>query len=204
MTAVVIARASASLTSTTRSSPSVITGAAGGITSAIVADLAAASAGTFVLLDLVAEPARDDARIALFRQDREQLKRTLIDEARAKGEKPTPVMIDKQIMAIERSEAALRAIETVESEKQLQQNREQAAAAEIKTRIEDLNADLETSKTALMDRLTEEARYRNIFQNAANNKESLQRRLKRAGIRIPNLQRPWSLEEFDALLERPR
>ncbi|MGD8675390.1 MAG: chromosome segregation protein SMC [Desulfobacterales bacterium] len=60
-------------------------------------------------------------------------------------------------------------------------HREQAAAAEIKTRIEDLNADLETSKTALMDRLTEEARYRNIFQNAANNKESLQRRLKRAG-----------------------
>jgi chromosome segregation protein len=60
-------------------------------------------------------------------------------------------------------------------------HREQAAAAEIKTRIDDLNANLETSKTALMDRLTEEARYRNIFQNAANNKENLQRRLKRAG-----------------------
>ncbi len=60
-------------------------------------------------------------------------------------------------------------------------HREQAAAAEIKTRIDDLNADLETSKTALMDRLTEEARYRNIFQNAANNKENLQRRLKRTG-----------------------
>ncbi len=60
-------------------------------------------------------------------------------------------------------------------------HREQAAAAEIKTRIDDLNADLETSKTALMDRLTEEARHRNIFQNAANNKENLQRRLKRAG-----------------------
>jgi chromosome segregation protein len=60
-------------------------------------------------------------------------------------------------------------------------HREQAAAAEIKTRIDDLNADLETSKTALMDRLTEEARYRNIFQNAASNKENLQRRLKRAG-----------------------
>ena len=59
-------------------------------------------------------------------------------------------------------------------------HREQAAAVEIKTRIDDLNADLETSKTALMDRLTEEARYRNIFQNAANNKENLQRRLKRA------------------------
>lgn len=60
-------------------------------------------------------------------------------------------------------------------------HREQAAAAEIKTRIDGLNAALETSKTALMERLTEEARYRNIFQNAANNKENLQRRLKRAG-----------------------
>ena len=93
----------------------VVTGAAGGITSAIVGDLAAASGGTFVLLDLVAEPARDDAKIALIRQDREQLKRVLIEEARAKGEKPTPVAIDKQIMGIERSDAALRAIEAVES-----------------------------------------------------------------------------------------
>jgi NAD(P)-dependent dehydrogenase (short-subunit alcohol dehydrogenase family)/acyl carrier protein len=93
----------------------VVTGAAGGITSAIVADLAAASGGTFVLLDLVPEPARDDEKIALIRRDREQLKRVLIDEAKAKGEKPTPVMIDRQIMAIERSEAALRAIETVEA-----------------------------------------------------------------------------------------
>jgi NAD(P)-dependent dehydrogenase (short-subunit alcohol dehydrogenase family)/acyl carrier protein len=98
-----------------RDSVFVVTGAAGGITSAIVADLAAASAGTFVLLDLVPEPARDDGKIALFRQDPEQLKRTLIDEARGRGEKPTPVMIDKQIMGIERSEAALRAIETVEA-----------------------------------------------------------------------------------------
>ncbi len=98
-----------------RDSVFLVTGAAGGITSAIVADLAAASAGTFVLLDLVPEPSRDDAKIALFRQDREQLKRTLIEEARARGEKPTPVMIDKQIMGIERSESALRAMETVEA-----------------------------------------------------------------------------------------
>ncbi len=38
----------------------VITGAAGGITSAIVADLAVASRGTFYLLDLVDAPAADD------------------------------------------------------------------------------------------------------------------------------------------------
>ena len=51
----------------------------------------------------------------LFRSDREALKRKLIEDARAKGEKPTPVVIDKQIMGIERSEAALRAVEAVEA-----------------------------------------------------------------------------------------
>ena len=92
-----------------------VTGAAGGITSAIVADLAAASGGTFYLLDLVAEPSRADAKIALFRQDREKLKLALIEDARAKGEKPTPVAIDRQILGVERSDAALRAIESVEA-----------------------------------------------------------------------------------------
>jgi NAD(P)-dependent dehydrogenase (short-subunit alcohol dehydrogenase family)/acyl carrier protein len=93
----------------------VVTGAAGGITSAIVADLAGASGGTFYLLDLVEEPSRTDSKIALIRRDREKLKLALIDEAKAKGEKPTPVVIDRQIMAIERSDAALGAIESVEA-----------------------------------------------------------------------------------------
>jgi NAD(P)-dependent dehydrogenase (short-subunit alcohol dehydrogenase family) len=99
----------------TRDSVFVVTGAAGGITSAIVADLAAASGGTFYLLDLVAEPRRDDPRIALIRQDRERLKLSLIEEAKAKGERPTPVTIDRQIMAVERADAALRAVEGVEA-----------------------------------------------------------------------------------------
>jgi NAD(P)-dependent dehydrogenase (short-subunit alcohol dehydrogenase family)/acyl carrier protein len=99
----------------TKDSVFVVTGAAGGITSAIVADLAGASGGTFYLLDLVAEPSRPDPKIALIRQDREKLKRALIEEARARGEKPTPVAIDRQIMGVERSEAALRAIESVEA-----------------------------------------------------------------------------------------
>ena len=100
----------------TKDSVFVVTGAAGGITSAIVADLAAASGGTFYLLDLVAEPARDDPKIALLRAGPRGA------EARAdrggegeRGEKPTPVAIDRQIMAVERSEAALRAIESVEA-----------------------------------------------------------------------------------------
>ncbi|MCB8924323.1 MAG: SDR family NAD(P)-dependent oxidoreductase [Ardenticatenaceae bacterium] len=91
----------------------VVTGAAGGITSAIVADLAAASGGIFYLLDLVAAPAPDDPHIAMFRRDRDALKKQLIEEAKTAGEKPTPVLIDRQLMAIERSEAALRSIEAV-------------------------------------------------------------------------------------------
>jgi NAD(P)-dependent dehydrogenase (short-subunit alcohol dehydrogenase family) len=92
----------------------VVTGAAGGITSAIVTDLALASKGVFYLLDLVEAPARDDENVLLFRSDVNALKSKLIAEARDRGERPTPVAIDKEIMAIERSEAALRAIETVE------------------------------------------------------------------------------------------
>jgi NAD(P)-dependent dehydrogenase (short-subunit alcohol dehydrogenase family) len=56
----------------------VVTGAAGGITSAIVADLAAASGGTFHLLDLVAPPAADDPHVALFRAGREKLKEAVL------------------------------------------------------------------------------------------------------------------------------
>jgi NAD(P)-dependent dehydrogenase (short-subunit alcohol dehydrogenase family) len=93
----------------------VVTGAAGGITSAITTDLAANSGGIFYLLDLVPAPARDDPHIALFRQGRETLKQALIAEARASGEKVTPKQIDDKIMGLERQEAALRAIEAVEA-----------------------------------------------------------------------------------------
>jgi malonyl CoA-acyl carrier protein transacylase len=93
----------------------VVTGAAGGITSAIIADLAAASGGIFYLLDLVAPPNADDPLVTLFRQDREALKTRLIEDAKATGERLTPVQIEKRIAAIEREEAALRAIESVTS-----------------------------------------------------------------------------------------
>ena len=92
-----------------------VTGAAGGITSAIIGDLAAASGGTFYLLDLVAAPPAGDPQIALFRQDKEALKQQLIVNARLAGDRPTPVQIEKQMLAIERQEAALRAIEMVQA-----------------------------------------------------------------------------------------
>ena len=93
----------------------VVTGAAGGITSAIVADLAAASRGVFYLLDLARLPARDDPQVTLYRQGREALKAALIEEARASGIRPTPAQIDRQLAAVERSEAALRSVEAVEA-----------------------------------------------------------------------------------------
>ncbi len=91
----------------------VITGAAGGITSALVADLAVASRGTFYLLDLVDAPAADDPYVQSLRAGEDALKQKLIHEARAAGERPTPAAINRRIMEIERREAALRAVEAV-------------------------------------------------------------------------------------------
>jgi NAD(P)-dependent dehydrogenase (short-subunit alcohol dehydrogenase family) len=89
------------------------TGAAGGITSAIVTDLAAANGGIYYLLDLTPLPGDDDERIALFRAGRDNLKQHLIAAARSAGERPTPATIDRQILDVERQEAALRAVETI-------------------------------------------------------------------------------------------
>ncbi|MCZ7667966.1 MAG: SDR family NAD(P)-dependent oxidoreductase [Chloroflexi bacterium] len=92
-----------------------VTGAAGGITSEIIADLATNSGGTFYLLDLVAEPQRDDPHIALFRQDPDALSQQFAAEIKAAGERATPVAIQKKVAVVERNEAALRAIEAVEA-----------------------------------------------------------------------------------------
>ncbi len=93
----------------------VVTGAAGGITSAIVADLASASGGIFYLLDLATLPDPHDPNVNLFRTNRDALKARLIEQAKAAGERPTPAQIDRQILNIERQEAALRAVEAVQA-----------------------------------------------------------------------------------------
>jgi len=55
---------------------------------------------------------------------------------------------------------------------------QQSAALNIKDQISALHQELETCKTNVMDLVAREAQYKNIFQNATNNKESLKRRLK--------------------------
>jgi malonyl CoA-acyl carrier protein transacylase len=91
----------------------VITGAAGSIVSAITADLAAASGGTFYLLDLVPEPDPKDADLKRFAEDREGLKRDLFARIQARGERATPALIERELAALERAHAARRAIEAV-------------------------------------------------------------------------------------------
>ncbi len=93
----------------------VITGAAGSIVSAITQDLAAASGGTFYLLDLVPEPDANNPDLARFVSDKEGLKRELFARIQARGERATPALVEKELAALERANAALSAIRAVQS-----------------------------------------------------------------------------------------
>ncbi len=91
----------------------VVTGAAGGIVSAIVADLAAASGGTFHLLDLVPEPDPDSPDLERFVTDRDALKRELFQRIKDRGDRATPVLVEREMAKIERARAALDALASV-------------------------------------------------------------------------------------------
>jgi chromosome segregation protein len=56
---------------------------------------------------------------------------------------------------------------------------ERNASQGAKDRLGTLNQELDAYKAQLLDLVAQEARYNNIYQNAANNKESLNRRLNR-------------------------
>jgi NAD(P)-dependent dehydrogenase (short-subunit alcohol dehydrogenase family) len=90
-----------------------ITGAAGSIVSAITADLAAASGGTFYLLDLVPEPDPENPDLKRFVSDKEGLKRDLFARIQARGERATPALVEKELAALERAQAARAAIDAV-------------------------------------------------------------------------------------------
>ena len=90
-----------------------ITGAAGSIVSAITADLAAASGGTFYLLDLVPEPDPNNPDLKRFASDKEGLKRDLFARIQSRGERATPALVEKELAALERAQAAQNAIDAV-------------------------------------------------------------------------------------------
>ncbi len=92
-----------------------VTGAAGSIVSAITTDLAAASGGTFHLLDLLPEPDRRDPDLARVATDRDGLKKEIFERLKAKGERATPALVEKELARLERLAAALAAIRAVEA-----------------------------------------------------------------------------------------
>ncbi len=96
-----------------RDSVFVVTGAAGSIVSAIIADLAAASGGTFYLLDKVPQPDPENPDIQRFVTDRENLKRDLFERIKARGERATPALVERELAALERAHAALGALQAV-------------------------------------------------------------------------------------------
>jgi NAD(P)-dependent dehydrogenase (short-subunit alcohol dehydrogenase family) len=90
-----------------------VTGAAGSIVSAITTDLAAASRGTFYLLDLVPEPNPDNSDLQRFVSDKEGLKRDLFARIQERGDRATPALVEKELAALERAVAARSAIDAV-------------------------------------------------------------------------------------------
>ncbi len=90
-----------------------VTGAAGSIVSAIVADLAKASGGTFHLLDLTPEPDASDPDLAKFASDLDGLQRELFERLKQSGQKATPVAVQKLLAGLERKHAAQQAIDAV-------------------------------------------------------------------------------------------
>ncbi len=97
-----------------RDSVFLVTGAAGSIVSAIVADLAQASGGTFHLLDVAPAPDPEDPDLRRFASDREGLKPELFERIKASGERPTPAKVERLLAALERRHSALAAIQAIE------------------------------------------------------------------------------------------
>ena len=92
-----------------------VTGAAGSIVSAITADLAAASGGTFYLLDLIPEPDANNPDLTRFGGDKDGLKRDIFARIQARGERATPALVEKELAVLERAQAALSAIRAVQA-----------------------------------------------------------------------------------------
>ncbi len=92
----------------------VITGAAGSIVSAITCDLAKGG-GSFWLLDRFPEPDLANPDLEKIGSDRDGLKRSLIERAQARGEKVTPVAIERELAGLERLAAGAQAIRAIQA-----------------------------------------------------------------------------------------
>jgi KR domain-containing protein/polyketide synthase-like dehydratase family protein/polyketide synthase family protein len=65
------------------------------------------------LLDLVAKPDPDDPDLRRFASDKEGLKRDVFARIQARGERATPALVERELAALERAQAAQSAIDAV-------------------------------------------------------------------------------------------
>ena len=70
--------------------------------------------GTFHLLDLTPVPDPADPDLRRYVEDRDGFKAELAARLRERGERPTPVLIDRELARFERLQAALAAVQAVE------------------------------------------------------------------------------------------
>jgi NAD(P)-dependent dehydrogenase (short-subunit alcohol dehydrogenase family) len=93
-----------------------VTGGAGAITVAIVRDLAAASRGTFYLLDARQMPPESE-RPLLERviKDREGAKREVFERLKAEKGRATPAQVEEKLFDLERQAGILEALRSVEA-----------------------------------------------------------------------------------------
>jgi chromosome segregation protein len=121
---------------------------------------------------------RTENDLAHFRNDIERLARETgeLTEAQEDLVQKNQDMVS-EIAEVENENVQLRSkIEGVKENLNLKRQ----SSDEINKKLAALNQELEAKKNHLMNLMTQEAQYKNIYQNAASNKESLQRRLKRA------------------------
>ena len=81
---------------------------------------------------------------------------------------------------IEQGETEARQIEAEVHTLRNQLAEKRSQSAEIDGRVGALKTELDQNKTNLMDLVSKEAQYNNIYQHAASNKDNLSRRIKRA------------------------
>ncbi|MBW2479413.1 MAG: chromosome segregation protein SMC [Deltaproteobacteria bacterium] len=120
---------------------------------------------------------RTENDLAHLRSDIERLAREAgeLTEAREDLVQKNQDMLN-EIAAVEKENAQLRSeIEDIK----VRLNLKRQSSDEINQKLARLNEELDSRKTQLMNLMTQEAQYKNIYQNAASSKESLQRRLKR-------------------------
>jgi NAD(P)-dependent dehydrogenase (short-subunit alcohol dehydrogenase family) len=92
-----------------------VSGGTGGIASHVCADLAAQAGGTWYLVGRTTLPTKDDADIQLLKQDRNLLKKSILERLKATGGRVTPVMVEAAIARVERGLSALNSLERIKT-----------------------------------------------------------------------------------------